>query len=210
MSFERDRLERENNDPIEGSSLKFVNVPVILISVFLGFGISYLAMKTPNTSFTPGDSRTTQAAAPAAGAAAQAPQNAAGDLTAVIAKGKQIFTTTCQACHQANGAGIPSAFPPLAGSEWVNGPAERMVAIVLHGAQGEITVKGQKFNGVMPTFGAQLKPEDIAAVATYVRSSFGNQSSAVTPELVKKAQDATKSKSGPWNGESELNSQKWE
>jgi len=210
MSFERDRLERENHDPIEGSSLKFVNVPVILISVFLGFGISYLAMKTPNTAFSPGDSRTTQAAQNTAQNAGQSAPGAAGDLSAIIAKGKQIFTTTCQACHQANGAGIPGAFPPLAGSEWVNGPGERMAAIILHGAQGEITVKGQKFNGVMPTFAAQLKLEEIAAVATYVRSSFGNQSGAVSPELVKKAQEVTKSKAGPWNGESELNSQKWE
>jgi mono/diheme cytochrome c family protein len=203
MVFKQDRLENEKSDPSEASSLKFINVPIILLSIFVGFGISYLALRTQNVSMTPGDSRT--AAAPAA------ENNAGGDdLPALMEKGKQVFTTTCQACHQANGAGIPGAFPPLAESEWVNGPAKRMVAIVLHGLQGEVTVKGQKFQSAMPAFKDQLKPEDIAAVATYVRNSFGNKSGPVPAALVNEVKENTKAQAAPWNGEAELNGRKWD
>lgn len=209
MTFKRDKLEHEGNEPSEASSLKFINVPIILISVFVGFGISYLAMKTDNVSMTPGDSRT----APTAGTAdekAAGVTAGADDLSAQMEKGKQVYTTTCQACHQATGAGIPGAFPPLAESEWVSGSPKRLAAIVLHGLQGEINVKGQKFQGVMPPFKDQLKPEDIAAVATYVRNSFGNKADLVTVETVNQVKQATASKATPWNGESELNAQKWD
>jgi mono/diheme cytochrome c family protein len=139
-------------------------------------------------------------------------QNAGGaaSFDQVMDKGKQIYTTTCQACHQATGAGLAGAFPPLAGSEWVGGPAKRMAAIVLHGIQGEITVKGEKFQSVMPPFKDQLKAEEIAAVLTFVRNSFGNKASPVTAEIVETVKTETKTKAGSWAGESELNSQKWE
>jgi mono/diheme cytochrome c family protein len=203
MPFKHDRLENEKSDPSEASSLKFINVPIILLSIFVGFGNSYLALRTPSVSMTPGDSRT--AAAPAAANA-----KTGDDLPSMMEKGKQVFTTTCQACHQASGAGIPGAFPPLAESEWVNGPAKRMVAIVLHGLQGEISVKGQKYQSAMPAFKDQLKPEDIAAVTTYVRNSFGNKSAPVPADLVNQVKEETKSQAAPWNGEAELNGRKWD
>ena len=205
MNFKHDRLENEKNDPTEGNSLKFINVPLVLIALFLGFGVSYLALKTPNTSFTPGDSRTPEVAQNQGNA-----NKDGNDLMVMMEKGKQVFTTTCQACHQANGAGIPGAFPPLAESEWVNGSPKRVVAIVLHGLQGEINVKGQKYQSVMPPFKDQLKPEDIAAVATYVRNSFGNKSSLVPVDLVNQIKEETKSRTTSWGGEAELNAQKWE
>lgn len=208
MTFKQDRIENEKNDPSEASSLKFINVPIILISIFVGFGISYLALKTTDTGLTPGDSRT----APASGATNEnVPSQAnVADLPSLMEKGKQVFTTSCQACHQATGAGIPGAFPPVAESEWVNGPPKRLVAIILHGLQGEINVKGQKFQGVMPPFKGQLKPEDIAAVATYVRNSFGNKSDLVPVETVNLVKEATKTRVEPWSGESDLNGQKWD
>ncbi len=203
MTFKDDRIENEKNDPQEASSLKFIHVPIILIAIFFGFGITYLALRTNNTNMNPGDSRTD------ANAVQSQPTNATSDLAGLMEKGKQIYTTTCQACHQAAGAGIPGAFPPLAESEWVNGSPKRMVAIVLHGIQGSITVKTQKFQGAMPAFKDQLKPEDIAAVVTFVRNSFGNKSELVTPELVAQVKEETKSKTGPWGGEADLNSQSW-
>lgn len=207
MTFKQDRIENEKNDPSEASSLRFINVPIILISIFVGFGISYLALKTTDTSMTPGDSRT----AVASGSASEsAPQANMADLPSLMEKGKQVFTTNCQACHQVTGAGIPGAFPPVAESEWVNGPPKRLVAIILHGVQGEINVKGQKFQGVMPPFKDQLKPEDIAAVATYIRNSFGNKSDLVEVETVNLVKEATKSRTEPWNGESDLKGQKWD
>lgn len=208
MTFRQDRLENEKNEPTEASSLEFIYVPVVLISMLVGFGISYLALRTQNTSMSPGDSRTVPVAAAAMPAAGRT--TGADDLAALMEKGKQVYTTTCQACHQATGAGIPGAFPPLAESEWVNGSPRRMAAIVLHGLQGEITVKGQKYQGAMPPFKDQLKPEDVAAVATYVRGSFGNTSAAVTVDTVKGALEETASRTSPWNGEAELNAGKWE
>jgi mono/diheme cytochrome c family protein len=209
MTFKRDKLEHEGNEPSEASSLKFINVPIILISVFVGFGISYLAMKTKDVSMTPGDSRTATAVVTADEKAAGATAST-DDFSALMEKGKQVYTTTCQACHQATGAGIPGAFPPLAESEWVSGSPKRLAAIILHGLQGEINVKGQKFQGVMPPFKDQLKAEDIAAVATYVRNSFGNKADLVSVETVNQVKEATKSRAAPWNGESELNGQKWD
>ncbi|MBX2996826.1 MAG: cytochrome c [Bdellovibrionaceae bacterium] len=208
MTFKQDRLENEKNDPSEASSLKFINIPIILISIFVGFGISYLALKTKDAAMTPGDSRTV----PASGGTSEnaAAQGNMADLLSLMEKGKQVFTTTCQACHQATGAGIPGAFPPVSESEWVSGPPKRLVAIILHGLQGEIYVKGQKFQGVMPPFKDQLKAEDIAAVATYVRNSFGNKADLVSVETVNQVKEATKSRAAPWNGESELNGQKWD
>lgn len=97
--------------------------------------------------------------------------------------GKKAYVT-CLACHQAEGQGLPPVFPPLAGSEWVNGPVENLIRIQLRGIQGPLTVKGVEYNQVMPA-NATMSDEDIAAVLTYVRSNFGNTSGPVTPEEVK-------------------------
>jgi len=91
---------------------------------------------------------------------------------------------TCVACHQATGLGIPGAFPPLAGSEWVNGPVENLIRIQLRGLTGPITVAGKEFNSTMPPNSA-MTDEQIADVLTYVRADWGNKGSAVTPDMVK-------------------------
>ncbi|HEX4933192.1 MAG TPA: cytochrome c, partial [Gemmatimonadaceae bacterium] len=106
----------------------------------------------------------------------------------------------CQTCHQENGEGLPNLYPPLAGSEWLTGDAEIPIAIVLHGMQGEITVKGQKFNNVMAPW-ASLSDAQIAAILTYERSSWGNTASAVTAEQVAAVRAATASRTTPWTPE---------
>lgn len=97
--------------------------------------------------------------------------------------GEQQFLV-CGACHGQRGEGT-AAGPPLAGSEWVNGPAENLIKIQLRGLTGPITVKGQEYNfpGGMPAMSYQ-KDEQIAAVLTYVRSNFGNDAPPVTVEEV--------------------------
>jgi len=62
-------------------------------------------------------------------------------LAEKIQSGKRIYTQTCFACHQANGEGIPHAFPPLAKSDYLNADVNRSIDIVLNGKVGEITVK---------------------------------------------------------------------
>ena len=122
----------------------------------------------------------------------------------VAANGAQIFASHCAACHQSNGSGVPDAFPPLAGSEWVGGDASTLAGILLLGISGTITVKDATYDGLMPTFGDQLSDAEIAAVVSYVRASFGNTSPAVTADVVKAERDKLGNRSMPWAGEAEL------
>jgi mono/diheme cytochrome c family protein len=128
------------------------------------------------------------AAAPPVDTAAidAAPAAAAEDVPldpAVMEMGKIQFMI-CAACHGQNAEGLATA-PPLAGSEWVNGPVSNLIRIQLRGLQGPIKVKGTEYNitgGMAPM--AYQTDEQIAAVLTYVRNNFGNKAPAVKPEQV--------------------------
>jgi mono/diheme cytochrome c family protein len=98
---------------------------------------------------------------------------------------------------------VEGAFPPLAGSEMVTGSPEQLAAILLHGLHGPLRVKGKVYDGEMPEWGSKLKDEQIAAVLTYIRASFGNSAPPVNPELVKQVREATASRNRPWT-EAEL------
>lgn len=112
--------------------------------------------------------------------------------------GKSIYLTNCATCHQPNGMGVPGAFPPLAGSEWVTGSEERLVRIVLHGLQGPITVAGVEYNNVMAPLGAVLKDEQIANVLSYIRQEWGNAAPEVEPATVSKVRADTTGHTGYW------------
>jgi mono/diheme cytochrome c family protein len=115
-----------------------------------------------------------------------------GQLEAVkldpVVYGKKLYESLCINCHQPTGLGVPGTFPPLAGSEWANGPEERIVRILENGLKGPIVVKGATFGTVpMPAVGpggAGWTDDKIAAVLTYVRQAFGNNSAPVTEEKV--------------------------
>ena len=98
-------------------------------------------------------------------------------------KGKVVFSKTCIACHQATGAGIPGAFPPLAKSDYLNKDTNRAIKQVIKGSTGAITVNGTVFNGTMPA--QVLSDQEIADVLTYVYSSWGNNKTKVTLAMVK-------------------------
>lgn len=101
--------------------------------------------------------------------------------------GAALYVANCSACHQVTGDGVPGAFPPLNGSAYVvSDNTERLVSIMLHGLQGPITVKGTTYAGMMTPFAAVLNDKEMAAVATYIRSSWTNSASAVAPETVEK------------------------
>jgi mono/diheme cytochrome c family protein/glucose/arabinose dehydrogenase len=115
--------------------------------------------------------------------------------------GKAVFRREahCATCHQADGMGLSPAYPPLGGSEWVQGDPERMIKIALKGIWGTLTVKGITWDtskGVPPMtpFGPILNDQEMASVLTYVRNSFGNSAPAILPETVKKVREATKDK----------------
>lgn len=97
--------------------------------------------------------------------------------------GGAIFSQNCAACHQPDGKGIPGAFPPLAGSDFLNANKTRAIQIVKGGFSGEVTVNGKKFNSVMPA--QNLSDEDVANVLTYVFNSWGNSKKVVTPAEAK-------------------------
>lgn len=105
--------------------------------------------------------------------------------------GKRSYEQVCITCHQSEGQGVSGVYPPLAGSEWVNGSEERVIRIVLYGLKGVVHVKGTEYNAAaMPAVGKvagsgyNWSDEKIAAVLTYVRGSFGNKATAITPEQV--------------------------
>lgn len=104
---------------------------------------------------------------------------------AVMEKGAQGYLL-CMACHGANGEGGPVG-PPLAGADWVAGPVSNLIRIQMRGLQGTITVSGKEYNfpAPMAPMGAAQSDEDVAAVLTYVRNSFGNSAPPVLPEQVK-------------------------
>lgn len=109
-------------------------------------------------------------------------------LAQKIADGKQIYTKTCFACHQANGEGIPNAFPPLAKSDYLNADVKRAIDIILHGKTGEITVNGQKYNSVMTK--QALNDQEVADVLTYVYNSWGNNKTNVSVNTVMEVKSA--------------------
>lgn len=104
--------------------------------------------------------------------------------------GKKIYAKEgyCGTCHQADGKGLSaSGFPPLAGTKWVTGNEDRAIKIVLKGLLGQIDVNGKTYPGQVPMtpFEGLLNDKEVAAVLTYVRNSFGNKASAISPEKVK-------------------------
>ena len=119
--------------------------------------------------------------------------------------GKLLFETLCMNCHQSDGKGLPGFYPPLAGSDWIQGNPERLAKILQHGLTGPIKVNGQAFVQAtpvpMPPSG--LTDEQIATVLTYVRSQFGNQASALEPATIKAVREAYPQREQLWT-EAEL------
>jgi len=106
-----------------------------------------------------------------------------GNLTASIERGKAVYAANCLACHQASGGGVPSLNPTLKKTKWVTGPKSDLIQWVLKGGKGQVEIDGETFHNAMPSQ-ARLSDDQIADVLTYVRNSFGNKSSAVTPAEV--------------------------
>jgi len=118
-----------------------------------------------------------------------------------LMRGKAVFENICGLCHGNDGAGKPAQAPPLAGSEWALGDAGHMIRIPLAGLTGPIQVAGQSFNLAMPAMGAALSDDDLAAVLTYIRQSWGNKASVVTPEQVKAVRAQVGNRTQPWTVE---------
>jgi len=95
-----------------------------------------------------------------------------------MSKGQNLYAANCAACHQPNGEGIPGAFPPLAGSDYWKDDKNIAINVVINGLSGEIMVKGQKYNSVMPA--VDFSDAETASVLTYVFNTWGNDYGEVT------------------------------
>ncbi len=173
----RGLLEAERTEPQDGFEPTpwWVWATTVIVIFAMGF---YLGRY--GGSFDTNPHELYQKAGPATAAAAAEPVS-----------GELVYSTICMPCHQAGGTGVEGRYPPLAGSEWLARDASIPVRIVLNGLTGPIQVKGVAYANEMPPQGAQLSDAEIAAVLTYVRSSFGNKAGPVDEALVKKLRTET-------------------
>lgn len=185
---------RENDDPDE----RVRPLPWFL-TMFLGamamWGAFYIYSTPSGEDSAYGDQRTVADLRPpvvVTGAAAKV-------------DGKQIYGGKCAACHQANGLGVAGVFPPLAESEWVVGDEKVLVNILLHGVNGEMSVKGTLYKGAMPAWNS-MNDDELAAVMSYIRNDWGNKAGDILPATVAAQREATKTRTEPYNGDAELKS----
>ena len=104
--------------------------------------------------------------------------------------GKAVYTSLCVACHQENGQGIDKVAPTLVGSNYVLAAPHVPERILINGKEGPV--------GLMPPLGSVLSDDQIAAVLTYVRRSWGNQGSAVDAASVADIRKQTTGRTRPW------------
>jgi glucose/arabinose dehydrogenase len=102
--------------------------------------------------------------------------------TAELKAGQDLYAIHCAACHRPDGAGAPGLIPPLTNTDWVKAK-NRVIQVVLRGLSGAIEVNGLPYNQEMPSF-RHLTDDELAAILTYVRASFGNASNAVIPSEI--------------------------
>jgi mono/diheme cytochrome c family protein len=135
------------------------------------------------------------ATAGGAGAGAAAPE------LSLAQQGKAVYSQVCVACHQAGGTGVPGQYPPLAGSDIVQGSEKRVAAILLKGLQGPITVAGKPFSSpnAMPAWEAQLSPKKIAAVLSYIRSEWGNKAAEISEAKIVAAKKEFAAQTAAWS-----------
>jgi mono/diheme cytochrome c family protein len=108
-----------------------------------------------------------------------------------IAKGKILYKEICASCHQADGSGVPRMNPPLIKTTYVLGDKSKLIKVLLLGLNEEVEIDGEYYSNPMPSQ-ATLKDDEIAAVLTFVRNSFGNKAAAVTAAEVKKVRATIK------------------
>lgn len=130
-------------------------------------------------------------------------QAVVADRGPVRMPGVTLFHQRCATCHQADGAGLSGAVPPLDGSPFVTGEPQMVARILLHGIRGPIRVAGEDFNGHMPDFESVLSNAEIAQVGTYIRQAWGNRAGPLTVTDVAAIRRQA-GPAGPWSGGAEL------
>jgi mono/diheme cytochrome c family protein len=122
------------------------------------------------------------------------------DQKKLFDNGKVIYAGLCAACHQPTGTGLEGLAPPLVDSDWVLGPADRPIRIVLHGVGGPLNVAGRTWRLEMPPL-PTFTDEQIASVLTYIRREWEHNASPVAPADVAKVREANKARTHSWSEE---------
>jgi mono/diheme cytochrome c family protein len=176
-------IQREKREPLAGlEPLSLWLIAIYGLAIF--FGGAYLGRFSGNFS---GDGLDPLGGAPrSTKTGPHGPGEGPVQEMTSADRGKKIFSANCAVCHQATGLGsLGQGYPPLAGSEIVNGGSKRVAMIVLKGLQGPITVKGQTYGtAVMQPWEKTFTDAKIADIITYIRSAWGNTGGPVTPEGV--------------------------
>ena len=106
------------------------------------------------------------------------------DIKASIQRGKKVYESTCLACHQPDGGGVPRMNPPLIKTKNVLGDKAKLIRTILMGLDEEMEINGELYYNPMPSQ-PHLNDQEVADVLTYIRNSFGNKASMVTTGEVK-------------------------
>ncbi len=102
-----------------------------------------------------------------------------------------IYMTYCLPCHQDKGQGEEGRYPPLAGSEWVNGDNNKLIHVILFGLQGQIQVNNKTYNQIMPAH-SFLSDQQLAQVVNFIKNSFGKKGTKVTDAQVNTVRNSKK------------------
>jgi len=117
-----------------------------------------------------------------------------------FAQGKELYATTCAACHQPTGLGLDGVAPPILNSEWVLGSEDRLARIVLRGLTGKLTVGKRTYELEMPPLNTLTDPQ-IAAVLTFIRREWGHEATPVSTATITRIRQATQDRSRPFTAE---------
>ena len=113
------------------------------------------------------------------------------NLQASVTRGKAVYAQYCLSCHQEDGSGVPKLNPPLISTSYVTGDKKKLIQWVLTGSKENVPIDGKYYSNNMAAQ-SNLSDQQIADVLTYVRNSFGNKATAVTPAEVKTVRAETK------------------
>ncbi len=113
-----------------------------------------------------------------------------------LAEGQEPYLRYCASCHGNQGQGKAPAFPPLAGSEWMELPSEALALIVLYGLRGEIEVAGRVYRGYMPPM-QHLSDEDIAGLLGFTERSWAGREAKLAPADIAALRTALPNQRGP-------------
>ncbi len=136
----------------------------------------------------------------------EVPEHLAAAAREQFLRGAEIYSRDghCSTCHQPDGQGLQAGgFPPLAESSWVTEDDARLIMLTLNGLLGPMELEGKAYPGLVPMtpFGGMLNNEEIADVLTFVRNSFGNRATPISPRKIEEVRVATQTKVGFYSPE---------